>query len=132
MLRSGAPQPDVHATSLVEDLRGMNLATDETPAGHLVILQSVAAPPVGSRAVFPTAGTMPSWTFPYGLHTVAQQYASSISASMRVYGELPGHYPCSAIDFVASTPAFQYQDSAESPGTEHRAVASSRYDPRDR
>jgi hypothetical protein len=51
---------------------------------------------------------------------------------MRVYGELPRHHPRSALDLVASTPASEYQDSMESPGTEHRAIVSSHYDPRDR
>jgi hypothetical protein len=51
---------------------------------------------------------------------------------MRVYRELPGHHLCSALNLVASTPASEYQDTAESPGTEHRVIASSRYDPRDR
>jgi hypothetical protein len=131
MLRSGTPQPDTHAASLVEDLHRMNLAMDETPTEHLVIPPSVAAPPVESSAVFPTAGSMPPWTFPCGLNMVAQQYASSVSASMRVYGELPWYHLCSSLDFVASTPASEYQNSAESPGMEHRAIISSRYDPRD-
>jgi hypothetical protein len=70
-LHSGAPQLDPHATSLIEGLRGMSLAADETPAGHPVIPPSAAAPPVGSRAASPTAGSIPPWTFPYGLNTVA-------------------------------------------------------------
>jgi hypothetical protein len=72
MLRSGAPRPDTHVASLIEGLRRMSLATDETPAGRPVIPPSAAAPPVRSRAVSPTAGSMPPWTFPYGLNTVAQ------------------------------------------------------------
>jgi hypothetical protein len=110
----------------------MSLATDEMPARHPIIPSSAVAPPVRSRAVFPTAGSTPSRTFPYGLNMVAQQYASSASASMRVYGELPGHRLRSVLDLVASTPAPEYQDFAESPSTEHRAIASSRYDPKDR
>jgi hypothetical protein len=51
MLRSSAPQPDTHAVSLIEDLRRMSLATDETSVGHPVIPPSAAAPPVGSRVV---------------------------------------------------------------------------------
>jgi hypothetical protein len=86
----------------------MSLAMDETLAGHPIISPSATAPPLGSRAVFLTAGSMPSRTFPYGLNMVAQQYASSVSASMRVYGELPGHRLRSALDLVASTPAFEY------------------------
>jgi hypothetical protein len=71
MLRSGAPQPDTHAVSLVEDLCRMNLATGETPVGRPIIPPSAAAPPVGSRAVSLTTGSMPPRTFPYGLNTVA-------------------------------------------------------------
>jgi hypothetical protein len=131
MPRSGAPQPDTHAASLVEDLRRMSLATYETPAGHPVIPPYGAAPPVGSRSLSLMAGSMPPRTFLYGLNTAAPQYASSVSANMRVYEELLGHHLRFALDLVASTPAFEYQDSAESPGIEHRAIASSRYDPRD-
>jgi hypothetical protein len=104
----GAPQSDPHAMSLIEDLCGMSLATDETPGRHLVIPPTAAAPPVGSRAVSLTAGSMPLWTFPYGLNTVAQQYASSVSASMHIYEEFPGHHPRSSLDFVASTPTSKY------------------------
>jgi hypothetical protein len=71
MLRSSAPQPDTQAASLIEDLHRMNLAMDETPTEHPIIPPSIAAPPVGSRAVFLTAGSMPPWTFPCGLNTVA-------------------------------------------------------------
>jgi hypothetical protein len=108
MLCSGAPRPDTHATSLVEDLCRMSLAADETPAGRPVIPPSAVAPPIGSRAVSPTAGSVPPQTFPYGLNTVTQQYASSVSANMRIYRELPRHHLCSALDLVASTPAFEY------------------------
>jgi hypothetical protein len=110
----------------------MSLATNETPGRHLVIPPIAAAPPVGSRAVSLTVGSMPLWTFPYGLNTVAQQYASSVSASMHIYEEFPGHHPRSSLNFVASTPASKYQDYAKSHGTEHRAITSSRYDARNR
>jgi hypothetical protein len=50
----------------------MGLAADETSSEHPVIPPTVAASPVGSGAVSPTAGSMPLWTFPYGLNTVAQ------------------------------------------------------------
>jgi hypothetical protein len=50
---------------------------------------------------------------------------------MRVYGELPGYHLCFALDFVASTPSSEYQNSVESPSMEHRAIISSRYNPRD-
>jgi hypothetical protein len=108
MLRSSTPQLDTHTTSLVEDLRRMSLTTNETPAGRPIIPSSAAAPPIESRVVSPTAGSMPPRTFPYGLNTVAQQYASSVSANMRVYGELPRHHLRSALDLVVSTPASEY------------------------
>jgi hypothetical protein len=71
MLHSGAPRPDAHATSLIEDLRRMSSAAGETPAGCPVIPSSGAASPVGSRSVPPMAGSMPPRTFPYGLNTAA-------------------------------------------------------------
>jgi hypothetical protein len=86
----------------------MSLAADKTLAGHPIIPPSAAAPPVGSRAASLTAGSIPPRTFPYGLNTVAQQYASSIGTSMHIYGEFSGHHPRSALDLVASTPAFEY------------------------
>jgi hypothetical protein len=107
MLRSGAPRPDAHTSSLVEDLRRISLAAGETPAGCPIIL------------------------FPYGLNTAAQQYASSISTNMGAYEELPRHHLCSALNLVASTLVSEYQDSTETPGTGHHMIASYRYDPRD-
>jgi hypothetical protein len=74
------------------------------------------------------AGTMPPWTFPYGLNTAAQGYVSSISTNMGVYEELPGHHLCSALDLIVSTLASEYLDSTETPSTELRATASRRYD----
>jgi hypothetical protein len=106
----------------------MSLAAGKMPAGHPVIPPSGAAPPVGSRSVSPVAGTMPPWTFPYGLNTAAQGYASSISTNMGVYEELPGHHLRSVLDLMASTPASEYLDSTETPGTKLRAIASRRYD----
>jgi hypothetical protein len=84
MLCSGAPQPDAHAASLVEDLHRMSLATDETPQGHPVIPPSGAMPLAGSRSVSLTAGSMPPRTFPYGMNMATQQYASSVSANMGI------------------------------------------------
>jgi hypothetical protein len=49
MICPGAPRSDIHATPLVEDLRGMNLAVSKTPTGYLVIPPSAAAPQVGAR-----------------------------------------------------------------------------------
>jgi hypothetical protein len=72
MLHFGAPRPDTHAVSLVEDLRRMSLAAGETLAGRPVIPPSGAAPPVGSRSVSPTTGSMLPRTFPYGLNMAAQ------------------------------------------------------------
>jgi hypothetical protein len=71
---------------------------------------------------------MSPWTFPYGLNTAAQGYASSISTSMGIYEELPGHHLCFTLDLVASMPASEYLDSMETPGTELRVIASRRYD----
>jgi hypothetical protein len=51
---------------------------------------------------------------------------------MSAYEELPGHHLCSTLDLVASTPAFEYLDSTETPEIEPRATASRRYDPRDK
>jgi hypothetical protein len=131
MLCSGAPRPDAHATSLIKDLRRMSLAAGETSVGRPIIPPTGAAPRVRSRLVSPMAGLMPLWMFPYGLNTAAQQYASSVSTNMGTYEELPGHHLRSALDLVASTPASEYQDSMETPGIEHRVIASRRYDPRD-
>jgi hypothetical protein len=78
------------------------------------------------------AETMPPQTFPYGLNMVSQQYASSVSTNMGAYEELPGHHLCSALDLVASAPASEYRDSTETPDPKPRAIASRRYDPRDR
>jgi hypothetical protein len=132
MLCSDVPRPDAHAASLVGDLCRMSLVVGETPAGHPVIPPSGTAPLAGSGSVSPAAGTMPPWTFPFGLNTAAQRYASSISTNMGAYEELPGHHLRSALDLVASTPASEYQDSTETPGTEYCVIASRRYDPRDR
>jgi hypothetical protein len=72
MLRSSARQLDAHVASLVEDLRRMSLAAGETPTGCPVIPPSGVAPLVRSRLVSLTVGSMPPWTFPYGLNTTAQ------------------------------------------------------------
>jgi hypothetical protein len=70
---------------------------------------------------------MPPWTFPYVLNTAGQGYVSSISTNMGAYEELPGHHLRSALDLVASTPASEYLDSTETPGTEHHMIDSRRY-----
>jgi hypothetical protein len=127
--RSGAPQPATDTESLNEDLRRMSLAAGKRPAGHPAIPPSgVAPPPAGSGSVSLAARAMPPWTFLYGLNTSAQGYASSISTNMGVYEELPGHHLCFILDLVASTPASDYLDSMETPGTELRAIASCCYD----
>jgi hypothetical protein len=70
--RSSAPQPDADTESLDEDLRRISLAMGKMPVGHPVILPSGAAPPpAGSGSVSLATGTMPPWTFPYGLNTIA-------------------------------------------------------------
>jgi hypothetical protein len=107
----------------------MSLATGKRSAGHPTIPPSSAAPPpTGSGSVSLAARAMPPWTFPYGLNMSAQGYASSISTSMGVYEELPRHHLCFILDLMASTPASDYLDSMETPGTELRAIASCRYD----
>jgi hypothetical protein len=110
----------------------MSLATGEMPVGHLVIPPSGVAPPAESRSTSSMAGSMPPRTFPYGLNTAAQWYASSISSNMGAYEELLGHHLRSALDLLASTLALEYQDSMETLGMEHRTIASYHYDHRNR
>jgi hypothetical protein len=71
---------------------------------------------------------MPPWKFLYGLNTVAQGFASSISTNMGVYEELLGHHLRFTLDLVTSTPVSEYLDSTETPGTELRVIISHRYD----
>jgi hypothetical protein len=132
MIHPRAPWPDIHATSLLENLRRMSLATGGMLAGYPVAPPIGAAHPVGGRSISLMAETMPPQTLPYGLNTVAQQYASSVSTNMGAYEELPRHHLRSALDLVASAPAFEYRDSMETPDLEPRAIASRCYDPRDR
>jgi hypothetical protein len=47
---------------------------------------------------------------------------------MGAYEELPGHHLPSTLELVAFTPASEYLDSMETPGTEHHVIASHRYD----
>jgi hypothetical protein len=72
MIHPSAPWPDVHATSLLENLRRMSLATGGMPVGYPVAPPTGAAPLIGERLVSPMAETMPPQTLPYGLNTVAQ------------------------------------------------------------
>jgi hypothetical protein len=51
---------------------------------------------------------------------------------MSAYEELPGHHLRSTLDLVASTLASEYLESTETPEMEPRAIASRRYDPKDR
>jgi hypothetical protein len=95
--RFGTPQPAADTESLNEDLRRMSLAAGKMSAGHPDIPSFGAAPfPPGSRSVSPAARTMPPWTFPYGLNTVAQGYASSISTNMGIYEDNVSLYAVSA------------------------------------
>jgi hypothetical protein len=132
MLHSGALRLDAHATSFIEDLRRMSLVVGEMPTGCPVIPPSGTMPLAGSRSISLTAGSMLLQTFPYGPNTAAQQYTSSVSANMGIYGELSRHHLHSVLNLVASTLASKYQDSTRTPGMERRAIASHRYDPRDR
>jgi hypothetical protein len=50
---------------------------------------------------------------------------------MSAYEELPGHHLRSALDLIASTPAFEYLDSMETPDMELHATAFRHHDPRD-
>jgi hypothetical protein len=123
--RSGAPQPDADAVFLSEDLRRMSLAVGKMPTGHPDVPPSDTAPPPPESGSVPRAmGTMPPWAFRHGLNAVAQGYASSISTSMGVYEELPGHHLCSTLDLMASTPASECLDSTETSDTKPRVVAS--------
>jgi hypothetical protein len=49
----------------------MSLAVGEIAVGRPIIPPFGAAPPVGSRSVFPTIGSTPPRTFPYGLSMTA-------------------------------------------------------------
>jgi hypothetical protein len=71
---------------------------------------------------------MPPWAFPYGLNTATRAYASSVSASMSAYEELPEHHLRSALDLVTSTPATEYLDSTETSDMELHAITSHHYD----
>jgi hypothetical protein len=50
---------------------------------------------------------------------------------MSAYEELLGHHLCSTLDLVASTLAFEYLVSTETPSAELRATAFHHYNPRD-
>jgi hypothetical protein len=109
----------------------MSLAKGKMLTGSSTALSpGVTPPPPGPTK--PAQGTKPSLAFPFGLDSVAQAYASSVSTNMSAYKELPGHHLPSTLDLVASTPTFEYLNSMETPETEPRATASRRYDPRDR
>jgi hypothetical protein len=108
----------------------MSLAEGKMPTGCPVASPPSAAPPPAS-SIAPVPGTMPSSAFPYGLDSVVEAYASSVSTSMSAYEELPRHYLRSTLDLVASTPASEYLDSMETPDTELRATAFRRHDLRD-
>jgi hypothetical protein len=115
---------------LTEDLCRMGLAEGKMPTGSPTALLPSAAPsPTWSTT--PAPGTMPSSAFPFGLDSVAREYASSVSTCMSAYEELPGHHLCSTLDLVASTPASEYLDSTVSPDTELRATAFRHHDLRD-
>jgi hypothetical protein len=130
---SSAPQSDADTESLIEDLRRTSLAAGKMPVGHPIIPSAGAAPPsTGAGSISPVVGKIPPWAFLYGLNTAAQGYASSINTSMGVNEEIPGHHLRSTVDLVASTPASEYLDSTETPGTELRANASCRYGSTDR
>jgi hypothetical protein len=109
----------------------MSLAEGKMPTRGPIALPPGAVPPPASSTT-PARETTPLSAFLFGLDSVAWVYASSVSTSMSAYEELPGHHLRSTLDLVASTLAFEYLDSTETPDTEHRATASRHYDPRDR
>jgi hypothetical protein len=100
----------------------MSLAEGKMPIGSPVAPPPGTAPPLAISTTL-APGTTPSSAFPFGLDSVAQVYASSISTSMSAYEELPGHHLRSTLDLIVSTPASEYLDSAETPDTELRATA---------
>jgi hypothetical protein len=107
----------------------MSLAKGKVPTGHPITPPSGAVPPPSDLGLTaPTPGMMPPWAFPYGLNMAPQAYASSISTSMSAYEELLGHHLHSTLDLVASTPAFEYLDSTETPSTKLHAITSHHYD----
>jgi hypothetical protein len=114
---------------LAEDLCRMSLAEGKMPTGHPIIPPTGVAPPSSDPgSTPPTPRTMPPWAFPYGLNTATRAYASSVSASMSAYEELPGHHLRSALDLVTSTPATEYLDSTETSDMELHAITSHHYD----
>jgi hypothetical protein len=115
---------------LTEDLCRMSLAEGKMSTGSAIAPSPGAAPPPASSTT-PVPGTTPLPAFPFGLDSVAQAYASSVSTSMSTYEELAGHHLRSILDLVASTPGSEYLDSTETPNTELRATAFCRHDLRD-
>jgi hypothetical protein len=100
----------------------MSLAEGKMPTGSLIAPPPGAMLPLASSTT-PVPGTTSSSAFPFGLDSVAQAYASSVSTSMSAYEELPGHHLRSTLDLIASTPASEYLDSTETPDTELRVTA---------
>jgi hypothetical protein len=101
----------------------MSLAEGKMPTESSTAPPSgVTPPPLGSAT--PTRAAMSPSAFPFGLDSVAQAYASSVSTSMSAYEELPGHHLRSTLDLVASTLASEYLDSTETLEIEPRATAS--------
>jgi hypothetical protein len=109
----------------------MSLAEGNMPTGSSTALPpGVTPPPPGPTTL--AQGTTPSSAFLFGLDSVARAYTSSVSTSMSAYEELLRHHLRSTLDLVASTSVSECLDSTETPGTEPRATASRRYDPRDK
>jgi hypothetical protein len=121
--RSGASQPDADTDFLAEDLCRMSLAEGKMPTVSPIALPPGVMPPPPSSTT-PAPGTMSSLAFLFGLDSVARAYASSVTTSMSAYEELSVHHLRSTLDLVASTPAFEYLDSTETPDTKPRATAS--------
>ena len=61
----------------------------------------------------PKEGASTPSPFPFGMRTVTGTYASSVSANMSVYEDLPGHHLISIRNLIASPPDSSYPDSAD-------------------
>jgi hypothetical protein len=94
----------------------MSLAEGKMLTGSSTALPPGATPPPPDLTTL-ARGTTSSSTFPFGLDSVAQAYASYVGTSMSAYEELLGHHMRSTLDLVASTPASEYLDSTETPET---------------
>jgi hypothetical protein len=94
----------------------MSLAEGKMPTENSAAPLSGETPPLPDPTTSTRVTILPL-PFPFGLDPVAWAYASSVSTNMSAYEELPGHHLRSTLDLVASTPAYEYLDSTETPET---------------